>query len=180
MKFTETPLQGAFVLDLEPISDERGFFGRTFCTNEFRGHGLMSAVAQCSVSFNAKKGTLRGMHFQAAPHEEDKLVRCTAGAIFDVIIDIRPTSQTRGRWFGIELTAANRRALFVPSGFAHGFITLADGTEVFYMISTPFASGFGRGVRWSDPAVAIQWPLEPVVISQRDASYPSLSEMLGE
>lgn len=180
MKFTETPLQGALVVDLEPNSDERGFFARTFCTNEFEDHGLMLAVAQCSVSFNPKRGTLRGMHFQAAPHEEDKLVRCATGAIFDVIIDIRPTSRTRGRWFGIELTAANRRALFVPRGFAHGFITLAHETEVFYMISTPFAPGFGRGIRWNDPAVAIQWPLEPIVISQRDASYPSLSEMRDE
>jgi dTDP-4-dehydrorhamnose 3,5-epimerase len=164
------------VLDIEPLGDERGFFARTFCASELAAHGLNPAISQCSVSVNTRKGTLRGMHFQAAPHEEDKLVRCTAGAIFDAIVDIRSGSPTFGQWFGVELSAANRRALFVPKGFAHGFLTLADATEVFYQISVPFAAGFGRGFRWDDPEVGIAWPGVPQVISDRDAAYPLLRE----
>jgi dTDP-4-dehydrorhamnose 3,5-epimerase len=129
------------------------------------------------VSFNARKGTLRGLHFQAAPHDEDKLVRCTAGAIFDVIVDIRAGSPTYRRWFGTELTAVNHRSLYIPKGFAHGFISLADDTEVFYMISVPYVPGSARGLRWSDPAFGIQWPIDPVVISARDAEHPLLDPL---
>lgn len=177
MIVTPTPLAGAFVLDIEPLADDRGFFARTFCTAELAAHGMNGAVAQCSVSFNARAGTLRGMHFQAAPHEEDKLVRCTAGAIFDVLVDIRDGSPTFGQWYGAELSAANRRALYIPKGFAHGFLTLADATEVLYQISVPFAPGFGRGFRWDDPEVGIAWPAAPAVMSERDATYPTLRQI---
>ncbi|MGC2857246.1 dTDP-4-dehydrorhamnose 3,5-epimerase [Novispirillum sp. DQ9] len=179
MIVTPTPLAGAFVLDIEPLADDRGFFARTFCAAELAAHGMNVAVAQCSVSVNTRKGTLRGMHFQAAPHEEDKLVRCTAGAIFDVLVDARAGSATFGQWFGAELSAANRRALYIPKGFAHGFLTLADATEVLYQISVPFAPGFGRGFRWDDPEVGIRWPSAPAVISDRDATYPTLREVVG-
>jgi dTDP-4-dehydrorhamnose 3,5-epimerase len=136
-------------------------------------------MSQCSVSFNAKRGTLRGLHFQASPHDEEKLVRCTGGAMFDVIVDLRTDSPTHRGWFGVELTAANRRALYVPKGFAHGFISLADDTEVYYMISVPYAAGFARGLRWNDPALGIRWPMEPVVISERDADYALLDAPAG-
>jgi dTDP-4-dehydrorhamnose 3,5-epimerase len=172
--FNETALAGAFILDLERIEDERGFFARSFCAAELATRGLNAAVSQCSVSFNSRRGTLRGLHYQAAPHGEDKVVRCTAGAIFDVIVDIRAESATYLRWFGLELTAGNRRALYIPQGFAHGFITLTDDTEVLYMISVPYAAGFGRGLRWNDPAIGIRWPGEPKVLSERDAGYPLL------
>ena len=174
MIFSETTLAGAMIIDVTRMPDERGFFARCFSADEFAARGLPAAMPQCSVSFNTRKGTLRGMHFQAAPHAEDKLVRCTAGSIFDVIVDLRADSPTWRRWFGVELTAANHRSLFVPKGFAHGFVTLLDDTEVQYMISTPYAIGFERGVRWNDPAVAIEWPIEPAVISARDAAYPLL------
>jgi dTDP-4-dehydrorhamnose 3,5-epimerase len=174
MKFTETPLAGAFIVDIDPTSDERGFFARTFCADAFAGYGLNAAALQCSVSFNLRKGTLRGMHYQAPPHEEDKLVRCTAGAIFDVIVDIRTGSPSYGRWFGAELTAVNRRALLAPKGFAHGFISLTDASEVLYMIFAPHAPGSARGFLWDDPEVAIAWPITPVVISARDAALQPL------
>jgi dTDP-4-dehydrorhamnose 3,5-epimerase len=174
MKFTEIPLAGAFIVDVEPTSDERGFFARTFCAEEFAEYGLSAAALQCSVSYNVSKGTLRGMHYQASPYEEDKLVRCTAGAIFDVIVDIRTGSPSYGRWFGAELTAANRRALLAPKGFAHGFLSLADASEVLYMISARYAPGFDRGFLWDDPQVGIAWPMKPVVISARDAAYQPL------
>jgi dTDP-4-dehydrorhamnose 3,5-epimerase len=174
MIFSETTLAGAQIIDVTRVEDQRGFFARCFSADEFAARGLPAAMPQCSISFNARKGTLRGMHFQAPPHAEDKLVRCTAGAVFDVIVDLRPESPTRRRWFGVELTAANRRSLFVPRGFAHGFVTLQDDSEVLYMISTPYAPGFDRGVRWNDPALAIDWPIEPAVISARDAAYPLL------
>jgi len=174
MIFTESPLSGAFLVDLEPLNDERGFFARSYSADEFAAHGLAPELGQCSVSYNAHKGTLRGLHYQIAPHEEHKLVRCTAGAIFDVIVDIRPDSPGYRRWFGTELTAQNRRGLFVPPGFAHGFITLSDAAEVYYMISVPYAPLHARGLRWNDPAFGIQWPLAPGVISPRDAGYPSL------
>ena len=159
---------------MERIEDERGFFARSFCAEEFAAHGLAANMPQCSVSFNSRRGTLRGLHYQADPHAEEKLVRCTAGAVFDVIVDLRAGSPTRGRWFGVELTADNRRSLFVPKGFAHGFITLADCSEVLYMISVPHAPGSARGVRWNDPAIAIDWPLQPEHMSDRDAAYPLL------
>jgi dTDP-4-dehydrorhamnose 3,5-epimerase len=174
MRFTEAALAGAYTIEMARSEDERGFFARAFSAEEFAAHGLPAHMPECSLSFNSRKGTLRGMHFQSAPHAEDKLVRCTAGAIFDVIIDLRPESPTQRRWFGTDLSADNRRSLFVPKGFAHGFITLEDDTEVFYMISVPYAAGFERGVRWNDPAIAIQWPIDPLVISTRDAAYPLL------
>ncbi len=175
MIFTESPLRGAYLIDMTRMEDERGFFARAFCTDEFAVHGLAAHMSQCSVSFNAKRGTLRGLHFQVLPHDEEKLVRCMAGAIFDVIVDIRGESPTHRRWFGAELTAANRRALYVPKGFAHGFITLADDTEVFYMISVPYVAGSAQGLRWNDPALGIRWPMEPTAISGRDAQYPLLA-----
>jgi dTDP-4-dehydrorhamnose 3,5-epimerase len=174
MIFTETPLSGAYIVDMNRAEDQRGFFARSFCVEEFAAHGLAAPVSQCSVSFNAKTATLRGLHFQAAPHAEDKLVRCTNGAIFDVIVDVRPESPTHRQWFGAELTALNHRALYIPKGFAHGFISLVDRAEVLYMISVPYAAGFARGLRWNDPALGIRWPLQPAVISARDAEYPLL------
>ena len=177
MIFTPTPLAGAFVIDIEPLGDSRGFFARTFCTAELAAHGLATGVAQCSTSFNATAGTLRGMHFQAAPYEEEKIVRCVAGAVFDAIVDIRPRSASYRSWFGVELSAANRRALYVPKGFAHGFVTLDDASEVLYMISVPYAPGFGRGFRWDDRAVGIEWPVRPTIIAERDARYPALAEL---
>jgi dTDP-4-dehydrorhamnose 3,5-epimerase len=174
MIFTESPLPGAFLVDLEPLADERGFFARSFCADEFAAKGLGVEWRQCSVSFNARKGTLRGLHYQAAPHEEHKLVRCTAGAIFDVIVDIRPHSTGYRRWFGAELTALNRRSLYIPPGYAHGFVTLSDDAEVYYMISVAHAPAQARGFRWSDPAFGIQWPVTPSIISSRDAAYPLL------
>jgi dTDP-4-dehydrorhamnose 3,5-epimerase len=174
MKFAATPLSGAYVIDAQRAEDERGFFARAFCAEEFAAHGLAAPVNQCSISFNARKGTLRGLHFQAVPHAEDKLVRCTSGAIFDVIVDLRSGSPTARQWFGTELTALNHRSLYIPQGFAHGFISLADRTEVLYMISVPYAADFARGLRWNDPALGIRWPMEPVVISARDAAFPLL------
>ena len=172
MLFTETDLAGAWVVEPERIADVRGFFARTFDAAAFAGRGLRAAFPQCSVSYNARAGTLRGMHYQAVPHAESKLVRCTAGAIYDVIVDLRAGSPTHGRWTGVELTAANRRALYVPEGFAHGFQTIADESEVFYQISSEFVADAARGVRWDDPAFGIAWPAaERRVMSDRDRSY---------
>jgi dTDP-4-dehydrorhamnose 3,5-epimerase len=174
MKFTESPLPGVFVVDMAPLQDERGFFARAYCSEEFAAQGLGIEMQQCSVSYNLKKGTLRGLHYQSAPHEEHKLVRCTAGEIFDVIVDIRPQSASYRRWFGEKLTAQNHRSLFIPPGFAHGFITLCDATEVYYMISVSHAPEYSRGFRWNDPAFGIEWPEVPSTISQRDAQFPLL------
>jgi dTDP-4-dehydrorhamnose 3,5-epimerase len=176
MIFNESPLAGAYLVELEPLADERGFFDRSYCAEEFAAHGLPE-LRQCSVSYNRRAGTLRGMHYQAAPREEHKLVRCTAGAIFDVIVDVRPASPTYRRWFAAELTAANRRSLFIPPGFAHGFMSLSEDTEVYYMISVAHSPELSRGYRWNDPAFAIEWPMPPVVISPRDASYPLLDAL---
>jgi dTDP-4-dehydrorhamnose 3,5-epimerase len=173
MIFSESPLAGAYVVEMELLADERGFFARSYCAEEFAAHGLPE-LRQCSVSYNVRAGTLRGMHYQAAPREEHKLVRCTAGAVFDVIVDVRPASPTYRRWFAVELSAANRRSLFVPPGFAHGFMSLSEDTEVYYMISVAHAPELSRGFRWNDPAFAIEWPMPPTVISARDASYPLL------
>ena len=172
MIFTPAALPGAYIIDLEPIADERGFFARSWCGDEFAAHGLDPALAQCNISFNHHKGTLRGMHFQTAPHGEAKLVRCTMGAIHDVIIDLRPESPTYTQHVAVELTADNRRALFVPEGFAHGFQTLVDESEVFYQMSRSFVAGAGRGVRWDDPAFAIAWPEAERTISERDRQWP--------
>ena len=179
MKFENCPLAGAYTIEMLRIEDERGFFARAYSADEFAARGLPSAMPECSISFNARRGTLRGLHHQADPHAEEKLVRCTAGAIFDVIVDLREGSATLRHWFGVELTAANHRALFVPKGFAHGFITLRENTEVFYMISVRHAAGSERGVRWDDPALAIRWPLQPKVVSGRDAAYPLLGVRTG-
>ncbi|HEX4152356.1 MAG TPA: dTDP-4-dehydrorhamnose 3,5-epimerase [Steroidobacteraceae bacterium] len=179
MIFTESALAGAYLIDMDRIEDDRGFFARSFCAAEFAAHGLAADMPQSSVSFNSQRATLRGLHFQADPHAEDKLVRCTSGAIFDVIVDLRRESSTHRRWLGIELTADNRRALYVPKGFAHGFLTLVDGSEVLYMMSVPFVPGFDRGIRWNDPALTIDWPLEPRHMSARDAAYPLLHSSTG-
>jgi dTDP-4-dehydrorhamnose 3,5-epimerase len=174
MIFTESALPGVLILDIERLADERGFFARTYCSEELAGRGLGPGLSQCSVSYNTRRGTLRGLHLQTAPHEEHKLVRCTAGSIFDVIVDVRPESPRYRRWVSAELTAENRRAVFIPPGFAHGFITLSDDAEVYYMISVPHAAKHGRGFRWNDPAFGIEWPMMPAVISPRDADYPLL------
>ncbi len=162
------------MIELEPHRDERGFFARSFCADEFAAHGLVDHWAQSNVSFNAKKGTLRGMHWQIAPHREVKLVRCTAGSIFDVIVDVRSDSPTLGQWVGVELSAENRRMFYIPEGFAHGFLSTADDTEVFYEMSHPHAPEAARGFRYDDPAVAIEWPGEVAVLSERDAGYAPL------
>jgi len=172
MIFKRTKLAAATVIDLEVRNDERGFFARSFCEREFAEHGLPTRFPQCNISHNLREGTLRGMHYQAAPHREAKLVRCIRGAIFDVIIDLRVGSPTRYEWIGEELTADNGRALFVPEGFAHGFITLADDTQVFYHMSELFQAQGGRGARWDDPRFGVTWPRAPKVISERDATYP--------
>jgi dTDP-4-dehydrorhamnose 3,5-epimerase len=175
MLFNETPLKGAFLIEPERLEDERGFFARTFCRKEFEAHGLNPNIAQCSVSFNLRKGTLRGMHFQAAPHAEDKVVRCTDGAIYDVIVDLRPDSPTFTRWTATELTAENRRMFYIPAGFAHGFQTLQDHVEILYQMSESYHPESARGVRWDDPAFKITWPEGPRTISDRDRSFADFS-----
>jgi dTDP-4-dehydrorhamnose 3,5-epimerase len=175
MKFIETELPGTFVIEPEPLSDDRGFFARTFCAHEFAVRGLEPAVAQCSVSFNKRRGTLRGMHYQCAPFEESKLIRCTGGRIYDVILDLRPSSLCFCRWIAVELSAANRRMIYMPAGMAHGFQTLEDATEVFYQISERHAPEYACGVRWDDPAFEITWPIRDPVLSERDRSYPNFT-----
>ena len=173
MKFTPTRLKGAFIIDVEQMEDERGFFARSWCADEFIKHGLDPRLAQCSFSFNKKRGTLRGMHYQGAPHAETKVVRCTVGSIYDVIVDVRPDSDTFRQWVSVELSAANRRMIYVPVGFAHGFQSLVEDTEVFYMVSVPYHPECSRSVRWNDPQFAIEWPHEDHrVISERDRDYP--------
>ncbi|HKN19684.1 MAG TPA: dTDP-4-dehydrorhamnose 3,5-epimerase [Dissulfurispiraceae bacterium] len=172
MIFTETKLNGALIVDIEPIEDQRGFFARSFCRKEFGALGLKTEVAQCNISFNKTKGTLRGMHFQVKPKAEAKLVRCTRGKIYDVIIDLRVDSSTYCQWLAIELSPANSRAVFVPEGFAHGFQSMEDDSEVFYQMFEFYAPEYARGVRWDDPAFGIRWPLPDPVISERDRSYP--------
>jgi dTDP-4-dehydrorhamnose 3,5-epimerase len=171
MLFTELELAGAFIVDLEHREDPRGFFARTFCRDEFEAHGLVGDFVQCNTSFNARRGTLRGLHFQHAPHEEIKLVRCTSGVILDVIVDLRPESATYCRWKAVELSAANGRALYIPRGFAHGFQTLADRSEVYYQMAERYYPGSAAGVRWDDPAFGIDWPVTPPILSDKDASY---------
>ena len=168
MIFTETTLKGAYVIEAERKEDERGFFARTCCQEEFRARGLSPRVAQCSVSFNENKGTLRGMHYQVAPHQETKLVSCVRGAIYDVIIDLRPDSPTYCHWFAVDLSAENYKMLYIPEGFAHGFQTLEDTSEVFYQMSESYYPQAARGVRWDDPAFGIEWALECKVISAKD------------
>jgi dTDP-4-dehydrorhamnose 3,5-epimerase len=175
LQFIQTPLQGAWVIQPDRIEDHRGFFARTFCTQEFAAHALATSFVQCNISFNRQKGTLRGMHYQAAPHEEAKLVRCTAGAVFDAIIDLRPGSPTFKKHFALDLTAGNRTMLYIPEGFAHGFQTLADDTEVFYQMSAFYRAESARGVRWNDSAFGISWPAAERIILDRDAQYPDFA-----
>jgi dTDP-4-dehydrorhamnose 3,5-epimerase len=172
MTFNELPLSGAFVLTIDRASDERGFFARTFCHNEFRDHGLNPKVAQSNISYNRTKGTLRGMHFQAPPHWEAKLVQCMRGSIHDVIVDLRPQSASYRAYAGVTLDAREHNLLYVPEGFAHGFITLEDDTDVFYQMSEFYTPDASRGFRWNDPAFAIEWPIPPTLMSARDAAYP--------
>jgi dTDP-4-dehydrorhamnose 3,5-epimerase len=176
MRFVSTPIAGAYVVEPELIADERGFFARTYCRDEFLANGLNPDLMQCSISFNKRRGTLRGMHYQKAPYAETKLVRCTQGAIFDVIIDLNSDSTTYLRWFGVELTAEKRNALYIPPGVAHGFQTLNDDTEILYQISEVFRPEYSGGFRWNDAAFGITWP-EPIsIISKRDESYPDFIE----
>jgi len=172
MLFSETKLKGAFIIDLEELSDDRGFFARSFCAREFEDHGLNPTVAQGNLSYNHKKGTMRGLHYQAPPAAESKLVRCTAGAIWDVIVDLRPDSATHMQHIGVELTAANRRALYVPEMFAHGYLTLTDGAEVTYSVGEFYTPGVEGGYRFDDPALGIKWPVDVEVISEKDAAWP--------
>jgi dTDP-4-dehydrorhamnose 3,5-epimerase len=172
MKIVETVLQGVLVLEIVPIADERGFFARTWDRGDLTSRGLTADLDQVSIAFNEVAGTLRGLHFQVAPHGEAKTVRCTAGAIFDVAVDLRDGSPTRLRWVGVELSAANRRGLFIPEGCAHGYVTLTDGTEVQYQISTPYRPDAARGYRWNDPTLTIEWPVPIRRISARDAALP--------
>ncbi|MHB8846766.1 MAG: dTDP-4-dehydrorhamnose 3,5-epimerase [Nitrospirota bacterium] len=179
MIFTPLSLPGACIVDIQPLTDDRGFFARSFCRNEFAGHKLRTDVVQCNISFNAKRGTLRGMHFQADPKAEAKLVRCTRGRIYDVIIDLRPGSATYCQWEAVEMSGSDRRALYVPEGFAHGFQTLEDETEVFYQMFEFFLPEHARGVRWDDPAFGIRWPLPEPIMSEKDRSYPLYSRQQG-
>jgi len=168
MIFNETKLNGAYIIEIEPVEDERGFFARTWCKKEFEAHGLNTALVQCNTSFNKKKGTLRGMHYQASPYGEAKLVRCTLGSIYDVIVDIRKESKTYLQWIACELTAENRKMLYVPAGFAHGFQTLEDNTEVFYQMSEYYYPEYAHGIRWDDPVLDIDWPIKEKIFSAKD------------
>lgn len=172
MIFTETKLKGAYIIEIEKLKDDRGFFARSWCQKEFERQGLTSSVVQANVSFNKLKGTLRGMHYQLAPYEETKLVRCTKGAIYDVIIDLRTGSPTYAQWIGVKLTAENYRMLYVPEDFAHGFQTLDDGSEVTYQVSQFYTPGSEKGIRWDDPAFDIDWPFQVTVISEKDKNWP--------
>ena len=174
MIFTETKLTGAFIIDLKRLSDERGFFARSWCEDEFAKHGIYMPPLQANVSSNPKRGTLRGMHYQLAPYGESKLVRCTRGAIYDVVVDMREESLTYGQWIGVELTADSFRMLFVPEHFAHGFITLEDNTDVTYQVSAKYTPSAERGLRWNDSTIGIEWPIEPILISDKDRSHPDV------
>jgi dTDP-4-dehydrorhamnose 3,5-epimerase len=175
--FTPLSLSGAYIVDVQPFTDGRGFFARSFCQNEFADRKLRTNVVQCNISFNTKRGTLRGMHYQASPKAEAKLVRCTRGRIYDVIIDLRPESPTYCRWEAVEMSSSDRRALYIPERFAHGFQTLEDETEVFYQMFEFFSPDHAAGVRWDDPAFGIHWPLPEPIMSDRDRSYPTYSRM---
>ena len=172
MRFVEAKISGVYEIELELTRDERGLFARTWCQKEFKSHGLNPRVVQCSISFNIRKGTLRGLHYQMLPHAETKLVRCTRGSIYDVVLDLRPRSPTFRSWIAVVLTAEMRNMLYVPEGCAHGFLTLKDESEVFYQISEFYDAKSARGVRWDDPAFQILWPEKVEVISERDRAYP--------
>lgn len=176
MIFTETKLNGAFVIDPERLEDKRGFFSRSYCEREFKKQRIEDRFVQCNISFNRRKGTLRGMHYQAAPYEEAKLVRCTMGEIYDVIVDLRRGSETFKKWIANKLTSENRKMIYVPKGFAHGFLTLTDNSEVFYQMSDFYMHGYSRGIRYNDPNFGIIWPSEITVISHQDQSYPDFTQ----
>jgi len=176
VKFTETRLKGSYIIEPELIEDERGFFARSWCQNEFKEYGLNPNLVQCNISFNKKKGTLRGMHYQVAPHEEAKLVHCTKGAIYDVIIDLRSSSLTFKQWIALKLTAENYKMLYIPEVFAHGFQTLEDNTEIFYQMSESYHPECARGIRWNDPTFNIKWPVDEQIISEKDLQYLSFSQ----
>lgn len=175
MIFTETELAGAFVIDLEPRRDERGFFARGFCVREFAAHGLQTGIVQANLSQNVKRGTLRGMHYQKPPHAEVKMVRCTRGAVYDVIVDIRRGSPTYLRWIGVELTRDNHRLLYVPEGFAHGYQALTDDSELLYMVTQFYAPDHEDAIRWNDPSIGIRWPLPDPILSPKDAAHPDFA-----
>ena len=175
MIFKETPLQGAFIIEPEILTDKRGAFARIFCQKEFENYGLDTNISQCSISLNTKKFTLRGIHYQNSPHEEAKLVRCSRGMIYDVIVDLRPNSPTFMEWTTIEISAENKKMVFVPKGFAHGFQTLEDYTEVIYQMSEFYYPGHSSGFRWNDPSFNIKWPTDPRVISSKDQSFPDFN-----
>jgi dTDP-4-dehydrorhamnose 3,5-epimerase len=178
MIFTETSVQGCFIIEPDRFDDDRGYFSKIWDVKEFRDRGLSTDFAQFNLAFNHKAGTLRGMHFQAPPHEEVKLVRCTRGVVYDVIVDLRPASPTYLKWSGVELSGDNYRTYYVPRGCAHGYVTLTDHAEVTYNVSAHYAPSAARGVRWNDPAFAIQWPMQPKVINPRDANYPDYDAAL--
>jgi dTDP-4-dehydrorhamnose 3,5-epimerase len=180
MRFIETNIPGVVIIEIEPHGDERGFFARSWCEQEGAAHGLVLETTKCNISFNRRKGTLRGMHYQLPPFEEPKLVRCTAGALYDVAIDIRPESATFGRHVAAELTAENRRMLYVPGGCAHGFLTLVDDTEVFYQMGSIYSPAHARGVRWNDARFGVHWPAPIEVISDRDRTYPDFVSPDGQ
>ncbi len=171
MKFTALSVAGSYLVEPEPVEDERGFFARTFCREEFARHGLNPGLMQCNVSYNRLGGTLRGMHYQKAPYAEAKLVRCTAGVIFDVVLDLRPESASYLRWEGIQIGAEDHRAIYIPEGCAHGFLTLVDASEVFYQMSAAYHPEAAAGVRWNDPAFGIEWPRTEIIISERDGNF---------
>ncbi|MBU0996136.1 MAG: dTDP-4-dehydrorhamnose 3,5-epimerase [Proteobacteria bacterium] len=171
MKFIETPLRDAYIIELEPLSDERGFFARSWCQKEMLDKGLNTDMVQCNVSYNKLAGTLRGMHYQDSPHEEIKLVRCTNGSIYDVIIDLRPDSPTFKKWFGVQLSRQNLKMLYIPKLFAHGFLTLEDDTEVFYQMSEFYYPECAKGIRWNDTLFNIEWPEDVCTISDKDQTY---------
>lgn len=177
MKFSRTTLPGVWLIELELREDERGFLARTYCENEFSEHGLNTRWTQCNLTLTCKRGMIRGMHFQADPKPEIKLIRCATGAIFDVLVDVRRNSATFGKWEGFELSGENRRMLYVPGGFAHGFQCLTDNCEVFYQMSEFFVPELARGVRWNDSQVGIRWPIANPILSDRDKSLPLLSEV---
>jgi dTDP-4-dehydrorhamnose 3,5-epimerase len=176
MTFTETPLKGAWIIDIVRIEDERGFLAPVWTAEALRQQGLDPTLAQCTLAWNHRRGTIRGMHFQRAPMQETKIVRCTRGAMLDVIVDMRPDSPTFCEWASVELTAENRRMLYIPIGFAHGYQTLVDGVETYYHVSAPYSGAHASGVRWNDPRFGIRWPLEPTVISDRDTAWPDFSD----
>jgi dTDP-4-dehydrorhamnose 3,5-epimerase len=180
MQIHTTPLPGSALVDLKLLEDERGFFARAFCRQEFIDAGLEPLVEQANISFNHKAGTLRGFHYQLEPNAETKFIRCYRGAIWDVIVDLRPESPTYLKWFGAELTEDNRTAMYVPRNFAHAYITLTDKAEVMYQVSTAYTPGAERGLRWDDPAIGVEWPIPPAVISDKDAGWPLLSEVSVE